>query len=159
MDVVKALAGFGHGDGRVLRCQHQVIQRALRAAELAVGGEGAGDVAGVAIELTARVDQHQITTFDRRRIRTVVQHAGIGARRHDGAVGRVLRAVFAEGAQQLGVQVVLAHILAGADHAGRALHGQNMGVGADGTSAAQDRRLVRVFEHAHLVQHAAQVAL
>ncbi len=84
---------------------------------LPLAGKGARDVAGVAVELAAGVDQHQLAVAHRRRIGAVMQHAGVGAGRDDGTVGRVLRAAEAELMQQLGVEVVLAHVLALAQHA------------------------------------------
>ena len=57
--VGKARACFGGGHGGFLRRQHQVVKLALRCGEFAVGGESAGDVAGVAIQLTARITAHQ----------------------------------------------------------------------------------------------------
>ena len=90
MRVGEAGTGTGHGHRRLLRCMHQVIQRALRAGVFAVCGEGAGDVAGIAVQLAAGVDQHQVPRAHRGYIGAVVQHAGVGAGSHDGAIGRVL---------------------------------------------------------------------
>ncbi|MNU88153.1 hypothetical protein D3C71_779570 [compost metagenome] len=157
--VVEAVAGLGGGGRGVLAGQHQVVQRALRAAELAVGREGAGDVAGVAVEFATGVDQHQLALAHGRGVGAVVQHAGVGAGRDDGAVGRVLRAAQAELVQQLGIEVVLAHVLALAQHARRQLHRADVGAGADLRGAAHDVLLVRVLHEAHLVERAAQVAL
>ena len=61
--------------------------------------------------------------------------------------------------QQLGIQVVFAHILPGAQHAGRALHGADVGLRTDGAGAAHDVLLMRVLEQAHLVEQGAQVVL
>ena len=116
--VGEARPGSGGRHCRLLRGQNQLVQRALRAGEGAVGGEGAGDVAGIAVQLAARVDQYQFTVTDRRGVGPVVQHAGVGPGGHDRAVGRVLRAVLAKLVQQLGVQVKLAHVLPDAQHGG-----------------------------------------
>jgi hypothetical protein len=70
-----------------------------------------------------------------------------------------LRAAHAELVHQLRVQVVLAHVLAGAQHACAGLHRAHVGAGADGCGAPHDVLLVRVLHQAHLVQHGAQVAL
>ncbi|MNV39880.1 hypothetical protein D3C71_1314720 [compost metagenome] len=157
--VVEAGTRLGGSHGGILAGQHQVVQRTLGACKCAVGGEGARDVAGVAVQLAARVDQHQLAIAHGGRIGAVVQHAGVRARRHDGAVGRVLRARLAKRVQQLGIEVVFAHILPGAQHAGRALHGADVGLRADGACAAHDVLLMRVLEQAHLVEQRAQVVL
>ena len=61
--------------------------------------------------------------------------------------------------QQLGIEVVFAHVLALAQHARRQLHRAHMGAGADLRRAAHDVLLVRVLDQPHLVEHGAQVAL
>ena len=159
MRVVEAGAGPGGGHGRFLAGQHQVVERALRAGEAAIGREGAGDVAGVAVELAAGVDQHQLARAHRGGVGAVVQHAGIGAGRDDGVVRHGLRALAAEFVQQLGVEVVFAHVLAGAQHAGAALHGADVGLSTDGGSAAHHVLLVGILHQPHLVQQRAEVAL
>ena len=157
--VVEARTGLGGCDGGVLAGQHQVVQRALRGGELAIGRESAGDVAGVAVQLAACVNQHQLPIAHRRGIGPVVEYARIGACCDDGAIGGVLRAAFAEGVQQLGIEVVFTHILPGTQHAGRPLHRADMGLGADLAGAAHDVQLMRVLDEAHLVEQGAHIAL
>jgi hypothetical protein len=65
----------------------------------------------------------------------------------------------AEFVQQLGIQVVLAHVRTGAQHARRQLHGAYVGAGADLRGAAHHGLLVRVLDQTHLVQQGAKVAL
>jgi hypothetical protein len=81
-----------------------------------------------------------------------MQHAGVGPGGDDGAVGRVLRAVLAEFVQQLGVKVVFAHVLPGAQHGGTSLHGADVGARADLRGAAHYACSKRVLDEAHLVQ-------
>ena len=154
----KTCPGAGGGNRPFLRRQHQVVERALRAAEATIGGKGARDVAGVAVEFAAGVYQHQFTIADGRLVGAVVQHTGVGTGGDDGAVGRRLRALLAKLVQQLGFQVVLAHVLAGAQHLRRTAHGADVADGADLGGAAHGGNLVRVLHQAHFVQRYTQVA-
>ena len=157
--VGKARASAGGVHRRLLGCQHQLVERALRPGEFAVGRKSAGDVRGVAVELATGVNQHQLAVAHQPRVGAVVQHAGVFAGRDDGAVGRALRAVAAKLVQQLGVQVVFAHLLARAQHARAELHGADVAPGADLRGAAHGGLLKRVFDQAHLVERLAQIAL
>ena len=158
MRVVEAVAGASRRDGCVLAGQHQIVKRALRPGELAVGREGPGDVAGIAVEFAARVDQHQLAGAHRRGIGAVMQHAGVGTGRDDRAVGRVLRAALPEFMQQFGVEVVFADVLALAQHPGARLHRANVGAGADLRRAAHDVLLEVVLDEPHFVERPAEIA-
>ena len=59
----KTFAGFRDLDGRFLCRQNNVVQRALCRREFTVCREGAGDVAGVAVELATRINQAELATF------------------------------------------------------------------------------------------------
>ena len=157
--VVEAVAGFGCSHGRVLARQYEVVQRALRAGEFAVGRKGAGDVAGIAVEFAAGVDEDQVAGMHGRHVGAVVQHAGVGAGGHDRAVRRVLRTAEAELVQQLGIEVVLAHLLAFAQHAGTELHRADVRTRADLRGAAHHVLLMRILDQSHFVERTAQVAL
>jgi hypothetical protein len=61
--VGEQLAGFADSNRGFLGAEDDVVQRALGGGEFAVGGESAGDVAGVAVQLTARVNQAQLARF------------------------------------------------------------------------------------------------
>ena len=61
--------------------------------------------------------------------------------------------------QQFGLEVVFAGIFTGAQHTGAGLHGAYMGACADVAGPAHGVLLLRVFNQAHFVQHAAQVLL
>ncbi len=155
----KSRAGLRCRHSCFLRGQHQVIESSLLPGESAVGGEGAGDVAGVAIELASGIDQHQLAIANQALVGPVMQHAGVCATGHDGAVGRVLRALLTEFVQQFGVQMVFAHFLPGAQHGRTALHGANMRMRTDARSTAHDVQLVRVFDEAHFIEQGAHITL
>ena len=116
MRVDKAGAFVRGCNGGVLGRQHQFIKLTLRGTEFAIGRKGSRDVAGIAIEFTARIDQHQIAIQNGRGIGTVVQHTGVGTARHDGTISRILRAVQPKFVQQFGVEVIFTNIFARAQH-------------------------------------------
>ncbi len=116
MAVVETAAGRGGLGGGVLGRHRQVVQRALRAAVAAVHGKGPGDVAGIAVDFAARVDQDQVTVAQHGLAGRVVQHAGVRARCDDAVVGHRLRAMAAEFVQQFGLDLVFAHAGAGDAH-------------------------------------------
>ena len=159
MNVGKARACTGGGNACFFCSQHQIVDGTLRRGECAVGRKGARDVAGVAVELAARINQHQIARLNGRVARLIVQHAGIAACRHDVAIGGKLRAVLAKGVLQLGFEVVFAHLAAVAQHGGAGLHGTFVSMGRDLAGAANDGQLVRIFEQTHFIQHAAQIQM
>ena len=159
MTVHKARACSGGGQGGFLCVQHHFIKRTLRARKRAVGRKCPGDVAGIAIEFAARIDQHQFTCLNGGVVGAIVQHTGVGTGGHDGAVGRVLRAVLAKFVQQFGIQVVFAHLLPSTQPLCTHLHGPNVGARADVRGAAHQVLLVGVFDHAHVVQQHTHIAL
>ena len=91
--VALARARARHGNGSLLCRVHDVVQLALRGCVAAIGREGAGDVAGIAVELATGVDQAQLAGAQLGMARSVVQNTGVGARGDDGGVGRSLRTV------------------------------------------------------------------
>ena len=133
---------------------------ALRAGELAVGREGAGDVAGVAVELAAGVDQHQLAVAHRARRRR-----GSAARRRwrrrprwsrrPGTASRGWRNSCSSSASRWYSRTSWPS----RSMAALTLHGANVGPRADLRGAAHGGLLVGVFDQAHLVEQAAQVAL
>lgn len=141
----------GVGDGGLLRGHHDLVERALRAGEAPVDGEGAGDVGSVAVEFAAGVDQAQVAVAQFGVAGAVVQHAGIRTGGDDGVVGHALRAVAAEFVEQFGLEVIFAQ--AGA----RGPHGAHMRPGGDARGAAHDVELARVLEQAHLIEDGAHV--
>src|SRR5690606_40648507 len=72
----------------VVGVQHQLVQLALRRAELAIGREGAGDVRSVVIQFAAGVDQNQIAVFYFSVVVRVVQDAGVVAGADNGRIDR-----------------------------------------------------------------------
>src|SRR5579859_3593247 len=93
-------------NGGAIRLEHHLVYRTLLAGEAAVDGERARNVGGVAAELAPRIDQQQIAVGERLAVVAVVQHAAVGAARHDGCVGRI-GVVAAELVQQLRHHLVL----------------------------------------------------
>ena len=152
-------AGTGGRNGCILAGQDQVVQRPLGTAEAAIGREGAGDVAGIAIELAACVNQDQLAIAHLCRIGAVVQHAGIGPGGHNGAIRRKLRAMAAKLVQQLGLKMVFAQLFPGAQAMRAGLHGPHMGACTDVRGAPHDGQFMMVFDQAHLIQQSAQIAL
>ncbi len=107
MGLVPVATGGDVVERRHVGFQHQFVDRLLLGAEAAIGGEGTGDVAGVAVDLAAGIDQDQVAVLDRRIVLAVVQDAGVASGGDDRAVGRHLRPALAELVFQLGFQVVL----------------------------------------------------
>ncbi|MNM82310.1 hypothetical protein D3C81_943370 [compost metagenome] len=110
-----------------VRFQHQFVDRLLLGAEGAVGREGAGDVAGVAVDLAAGVDQDQVAILDLRVVLPVVQDAGVTPGGDDRAIGRHLRPALAEHVLQLGFQVVFVKARAAFLHGAHVSVGGNLG--------------------------------
>ena len=159
MRVRETRAGLCYGNCCFLTCQHKLIQRTLRSRKFAVGRKSARYVACVTVQLAAGVYQYKLSVAHWCGISTVMQYTGVGTGSHDGAIGRILRALSSKFVQQFGVQVVLAHILLFAQHAGRQLHCANMRPGANLRCTAHRVLLASVLHQSHLVQQAAQVAL
>ena len=125
MGLIPMFAGSDFLKGGLLSGQHQLVNRLLFRRKGAIDREGAGDVAGVAVNFATGVDQHQVAVLERRIVLAVVQDAGILARRDDAAIGRHLRPALAELVIQLRFQRVLKQ-----PGAAR-LHGPYMGTRAD----------------------------
>jgi hypothetical protein len=120
---------------------------------------GAGDVAGIAVQLAACVDQDQIAAVNAGIAGLVVQHAGIRAACNDAAVSGVFAAVAAKFVEQLSIEMVFTQVLAFAQHAGAQLHGADVCLRGDLRGLAHDAQFMRVFDEAHFIQDAAQIAL
>ena len=65
-------------DRRSLRGQHHVVEVALERCERRGDGEGAGDVAGVAVYLGAGVDQHELAVIEYAIARRSMQDRRVG---------------------------------------------------------------------------------
>ncbi len=122
-----------------------------------VGWKATGDVAGVAVQLAARINEHDFATAQWRAARAVVQHASIGTCGNDVAVSGYLRPVAAKLVQQLCFKVVFTRVLPSTQHGGTGLHGADVRLGADLGGLAQDGDFVRVFYQAHFIKCAASV--
>ena len=90
----------GTGDRRrnsgMLRGQHDVINRALRTAEMPVDRKSPGDVRCISIEFTTGINQQQGASAQSCIVVAVVQDAGIFGTRHNRTVGNRLGATTAE---------------------------------------------------------------
>lgn len=86
MNLFQRRARTNRLDGRLLRFQDRIVQRGLRFGKMPAHGPGPGQIAGVAVQLAARVDQHQIPGAQPLAPRRVVQTASSGPVRHDGVV-------------------------------------------------------------------------
>ena len=75
-----------------------------------------------------------------------MQDTGVGACCDDGGVGGELRAVLSEFVQQFCFQMVFAHILSSAQHAGAGLHGADVGLRADLCRATHGVLFMCVFD-------------
>ncbi|MCY1397965.1 hypothetical protein D9M71_129890 [compost metagenome] len=144
--LVPVLARGNFVEGGFLGAEHQFVDGLLLGGEGAADREGAGDVAGVAVDLAGRIDQHQIAVLEHVVVLAVVQDAGIAAGRDDRAVGRQLGAPLAELVVKLGLQVVLVQPCTAG------LHGTHMGSCGDFRSLAHHRDLASRLDQAHLMQ-------
>ena len=132
--------------GRVLRRQYHFIHGALRRAETAVDGKGAGDIRGIAVQFRAGVYQQQIAVGEFGIVLGVMQDTAIGAAADDGIVGRP-GGVAPKLMQQLRFDLILAHPRPGA------AHGPLVRDGGDLRGAAHDLHLGGTFEQAQIMQH------
>src|SRR2546421_10172090 len=146
-----SIAGAYFVDRRALRREHELVDRALRAAKPTIHREGPREVGGVAIELAARVDEEQIAIVERGIVEDVVQHAGVGAAGDDRPVRRELCAVTPELIEELRLDLVLVAPGAGG------LHGAAVRGGGDARGAAHYALLVRILDDTHVVDDRAHV--
>ena len=143
---VPVFTGGDFLERRFLGGQHQLVDSLLLGRKGTADREGAGDVAGVAVDLAGGVDQHQIAVFQQRVVLAVMQDAGVFAGSDDRAVGRHLRAALAELVIQLGFQAVL--IQSGA----AGLHGAYVGTGGNVGSGLHHLHFRRRLVQAHVMQ-------
>ena len=137
-------------EGGFLGGQHNLVDRLLLGRKLAVDRPGTGDIAGVAIDLTPGVDQHQVAVLEHRVILLVMQDAAVAPSSDDGAIGRHLRAAFAKLVIQLGFQAEL--MQAGTT----GLHRPHMGRTGDSRRLAHHLHFCRRFIQAHIVEQMIQ---
>ncbi len=144
--VVPVIAGAHARDGRAVRLQHHLVNRALLGREAAVDGQRAGDVGGVALELAAGVHQQQVAVVERLVVVAVMQDAAVRAAADDRVIGGV-GVVTPELVQQLGHHLVL-----GGARAAEA-HDALMRLRGDARAGAQQLELAPRLVEAHVVQH------
>ena len=143
--IAKEVARFRCTHCSLLCLQNTFVDVPLRAREAAIGGKGPRDVAGIAMKLTACIDQHQVARQDRCFVSPVVKNTGIGSRCNDGCVGRVLRAVTSKFMQQLSFEMVLLEFCAISQSLGTKSHRFDMCSGRDLASPFHDVYFMRIF--------------
>src|SRR5690554_4829312 len=104
--MIPVITGPYRINGGVLGIQNHVIQSFLFRAELAADREGAGNVGGVAVQLTTGIDQHQVTFFQRCAVLDVMQDAAVSATANDRRISGGTGTVFHKGMDQLGFQAI-----------------------------------------------------
>ncbi len=77
MGLIPGVTGLHLGNGRALCLEHQIVNGTLLSAKLSVHGESAGDVRGIPLKFTARINQHEIPRAQSRVVLGVVQDAGV----------------------------------------------------------------------------------
>lgn len=148
--MVPVLARRNLGERRGLGGEHQLVDGLLLWRETPADREGAGDVAGIAVDLATGVDQHQVAVLERRVVLLVMQDAAIAPGGDDRTVGRHFRPALAERVVQLGFQAVFVQ----SGTAG--LHGPHMGAGGNCRGLAHHLHFRRRFIQAHVVQQMIQ---
>ncbi len=102
-------------DGRLLGVEDNLVDGSLCFAELAVHRPGACDVAGVAVDFTAGVNQDEFTSGNLGIVLVVVQDGGVVSTSNDARVGP-LRAVVLEATLDDRLQLVFANAGVGVPH-------------------------------------------
>ena len=143
-------AGLDGGDGFALGGEDDFVEVALQRGEGGGDGEGAGDVAGVAADFGAGVDQDEFAVVEASVAGRAVQDGGVGAAADDGAVGGAVAAEAEEFGFHFDLDVALAEAGAGGSP-GAEVTGDG---GVDG--AAQVLEFERVFGAAALGEGAAE---
>ena len=89
MNILGRVSRLNAADRRLLRRQHEGVQRTLLTTETAADGECPRDVAVVVIGQRATgINEQQISVLENGTVVDVVQHACILTTSNDGAVGR-----------------------------------------------------------------------
>ena len=104
--IVQADPGAQQLRGIAHHAEHGVVHLALAVGEAAGHRQAPGHVARVVAVLGADVHQQHITVLADRAVLDVVEHAGVGAARHDGRVGEPARALADELMQVFGLDFV-----------------------------------------------------
>ncbi len=137
--------------GRLLRPEHQVVNRLLARREPAVDREGPRDVGGVLPPLGRGVDDDEIAVFGAPAVHVVMQRRGIGTAPHNGRVAYAVGAVAPESFFQHRLELVLVHPRP------RGPHRRDVAGHADVHRAPQAHDLVRILHSPHGVDDRRQV--
>src|SRR6266540_947053 len=111
--IVPAAPRLYRRDRRGLRCEHQLVDVLLRAAEFSTHGESPRYIRGVSVQFTTRVDQQKIPVGEPRVVVAVMQDAGVGSSGNDRPVRGILRAAAAKLVEKRGLDLVFAARRAG----------------------------------------------
>lgn len=150
MHLVPGHSGAHQRDAGLIGFQHQLVQSTLFGAEATVDREGPGDVTGVAGQLTAGINQHQLPILDGRIVVDVVQNAAVGTTTHDRRVGLEAGPCSGTMAQDSSFQLILMDTRPGQTHR------RAVGLGGDLRRTAHHRQLLFILEQPHLVQQVVQ---
>lgn len=77
MDILDAVSGFALSDGGIKSIQNDSVNIALLRGKATVDRKGSCDIRSIIIPLAARVDQNQLTVFERVLIFGVMQDGGV----------------------------------------------------------------------------------
>ena len=142
-----------HGvERRLLRAQHQIVDRLLPRREAAVDRERARHVGGVLAPFRRGIDQDQIAVLGAAAVDVVVQRRGVGAAAHDRGISDAVGAIAAEPVLEGRFDLVFVHSRARGTHRG------DVPGDADVDGAPQPGDLVGVFHDAHRIDDREHVA-
>ena len=136
-------ARLERGERGVLRAEHDLVDFALARREVAVGGNGARDVGGVAGVLAADVHQHDVAILNLGVELVEVQDRGMEAGAHDGRVGFALASAGGVDLDHLARRPDIRK--AGMDHA----HGGELRVDREFDGLGEQRDFAGRFDLAH----------
>jgi hypothetical protein len=150
MRFVPVSAGSNDLKSCLLRRQYDVVNGTLFGTEATVGRKGASNIAGIAVELTTRIDQNQVTVADLTGVFGVVQDAGIAASRDYGRISRRTAAMTHEYVLKLSLELIL--VLAWA----AALHRAQVGLCRDIRCSLHDLDFCGALVEPHVMEQMVQ---
>mmetsp|Transcript_17997 Transcript_17997/g.58747 ORF Transcript_17997/g.58747 Transcript_17997/m.58747 type:complete len:206 (+) Transcript_17997:2193-2810(+) len=104
-------------DGAHLHVEDRLVKRALVLRKGAACGVGARDVRCVPANLSAGVNEHEVTVAHAGRIGSIVQHCGVATRTHDCGVAEMSRSSTKSVSSEDALELKLVHAwLSGAPH-------------------------------------------
>ena len=132
-------------DGRKLRVQYEIVDRALRLAEATADGKRTGDIGAIAAVLSTGVDEQQVFGAQPLIVGRVVEDGGVDTGGDDRGIRRTAGPHAAEGVVEQRLDLVLVRTIAGAAHGGlMALRGNRR-------RPPHAHQLLLTLDEAHLV--------